>query len=271
MPSDDAPFPPLNVARVRTAVAGTRFGDIRYSAETGSTNDDAAAILGEERSGGATLVAEFQTAGKGRKAGRSWIAPRGTSLLFTVILPVRVDVRALWATPFWTALAVATGIERACGVRVDLRWPNDCDLAGRKVAGILCVSRVSGDRAHVACGIGINVTRSDGADEAIAPPPAFLSDASANSEREAILADILHAMDDALPQLNAADTIVRDYEARAALDGTPYRMRLDADGTEIAGIARGIKPGGALRLQTPDGERAIDLADARVARESGTP
>ena len=83
MPNDAAPLARLATpaARVRAALAGTRFADVRAVRETASTNDDAAALLGDPSAAGATLVAEFQTAGRGRKAGRSWIAPAGSALL----------------------------------------------------------------------------------------------------------------------------------------------------------------------------------------------
>jgi BirA family biotin operon repressor/biotin-[acetyl-CoA-carboxylase] ligase len=191
VPDDDAPLTEraLDAARVRAALAGTRFADVRYVRETGSTNDDASALLGDVRASGATLVAEYQRAGRGRKPGRSWIAPAGSALTFTTILPARLAAAALWAVPFWTALAVADGVEAACGVRLNLRWPNDLDLGPRKAGGILCVSRVAGPEAHAACGVGLNVRRPDGAAiAAIDPPPAYLSDAAPHAERETLLA-----------------------------------------------------------------------------------
>jgi hypothetical protein len=75
VPDDDAPFATLNAERVRAALAGTHFADVRAVRETASTNDDAAALLGDPAAAGATLVADFQTAGRGRKPGRSWLAP----------------------------------------------------------------------------------------------------------------------------------------------------------------------------------------------------
>ena len=87
---------------------------VRSVAETGSTNDDAAKLLGEAESAGLVLVADYQLAGHGRRA-RNWIAPRGSALLFTAILPEALDADGLWALPFWTALAVADGIRDVIG------------------------------------------------------------------------------------------------------------------------------------------------------------
>src|ERR1700733_14979816 len=101
-------------------MAGSRFEDVRYQARTGSTNDDANALLARGDALGTTLVAEEQTAGRGRKAGRSWIAAPGSSLLFTTILPATVPAGDLWAVPFWVALCVVAGNMQACAFHADL-------------------------------------------------------------------------------------------------------------------------------------------------------
>lgn len=261
MPDPDAPL--LDAARVRSALAGTRFADVRYVRETESTNDDAAALLGDPSAAGSTLVAEFQSAGRGRKPGRTWVAPAGSALLFTAIVPVALDVAALWAVPFWTALAVVDGVEAGCGARLDLRWPNDLDLGSRKAGGILCASRVAGAHAHVACGVGLNVRRPSET-FAVEPPPAYLSDAAPNVAREAVLAGILGAMDALLDVLDRPHDVARAWEDRAALRGRPYRLRLDADGTIVAGTALRLGDEGALVIDEGGRERSVQLADARV-------
>ncbi|GAC1584701.1 MAG: hypothetical protein NVS3B7_19910 [Candidatus Elarobacter sp.] len=263
MPEPDEPL--LDAARVRAALAGTAFADVRYVRETASTNDDAARLLGDAHALGTTLVAEFQTAGRGRKSGRRWIAPAGSALLFTAILPRPVSAGALWAVPFWVALAVADGVEAGCGVRLDLRWPNDLDLGPRKAAGILCTSRVAGREAWVACGVGINVRRpEDAALAAIEPPPAYLSDAAPRAAREDVLAGVLGAMDALVDVLDRPADVARAWEERAGLRGRPYRLQLDADGTILEGIAQRLDPEGGLVIAADGRERVVHLADARV-------
>jgi BirA family biotin operon repressor/biotin-[acetyl-CoA-carboxylase] ligase len=264
VPEETAPFRALDVAHVRTALAGSLFGDVRYQALTGSTNDDATPLLARSDTLGTTLVAEEQTAGRGRKAGRSWIAPPGSGLLFTTILPATLPAGDLWAVPFWVALCVADGIARACALHVDLRWPNDLFVNGRKAAGILCVSRVAGDVAHVACGVGINVLRPPAsALAAIDPPPAFLADAAPHVSREIVLSEVLLAFERRLAALHAPAAVARTYEERAALAGARYRVVVDLGDVELEGIARGLGPEGALRLDVAGVEHAISLADAR--------
>ncbi len=243
--------------------------EIRTYAETASTNDDALALLADpESAAGVVLVADYQSAGRGRKA-RAWVAPPGSSLLATAILPRRIPHGALWAVTFWTALAVADGIETATGIRVQLQWPNDLLIEGRKCCGILCVSRVATDGAWVGCGTGINVTRpaaGDAALAAIAPPPAFLSDRAPQVERGALLAAILAAYEARLDDFADAPGIARAWERRAGLFGTPYRLQLDDGTAPFDAIAKALDPGGALIVECGGNERRIALADARVLR-----
>jgi BirA family biotin operon repressor/biotin-[acetyl-CoA-carboxylase] ligase len=246
--------------------------EIRTYSVTASTNDDALALLAQpESAAGVVLVADYQTAGRGRKA-RAWVAPPGSSLLATAILPRRIPPGALWAVTFWTALAVADGIEAATGIRVQLQWPNDLLIDGRKCCGILCISRVTTDGAWVGCGTGINVTRPAANDAslealaAIAPPPAFLSDRAPNVERSALLAAILAAYEARLEELSDVIGIARAWERRAGLFGTTYRLQLDDGNAPFDAIAKGLDPGGALVVESGGVERRIALADARVLR-----
>jgi BirA family biotin operon repressor/biotin-[acetyl-CoA-carboxylase] ligase len=256
---------PLEVARVRSALAGTRFADVRYVARTGSTNADAQVLLGDATAYGATLIAEFQSMGVGRKA-RPWLAPPGSSLLFTTILPAAIRSSALWAVPFWIALGVAQAVETATGIALDLVWPNDLFAGQRKTGGILSVARIAGESAWVGCGVGLNVIRpaADPALDALFPAPIFLGDIVAGVEREAVLAAILTAFDASFGMLKSPEIVAAAWEQRANLAGTTYRYRRDSDGIEREGTALRIGPHGTLVLRDESGEVTIDMADVRV-------
>lgn len=242
---------------------------IGYVSKTASTNDDAARLLGEPGSAGLVLVAEMQHAGKGRRE-RRWIAPPGSALLFTAILPRSLRADALWAVPFWTGLAVAEAIETYAGIRVGLQWPNDLLLDGRKCGGILCISRVAGESAWVGCGVGLNVVRPAGATEldALDPPPSFLSDRRPQSvERDQLLQAILSAFTRRLGELDDPATIAARWQTRAELAGTPYRILLDDGSAPFEASALRLSPDGGL-VVTRDGiEQTISLAEARVLRD----
>ncbi len=250
-------------AAVETALVGTPFARIRYRTETGSTNEDANDLLGQAEFGGLTIVTDHQTAGAGRK-GRSWLARPGSSLLFTTILPEAIPATNLWTVPFWTALAVRAGLA-ACGIQTDLHWPNDLLVGSHKIAGILCASRISGPRAHVACGVGINVARTPEAETEIAPPPAFCDDV-APVERAVLLGAILTQFASSSAMLDGPQRIARCWEAAAGLPGKHYRILLDDTTEPFEAEAIALATGGSLVVERDGTRKTIALADARALR-----
>ncbi|HEX6423117.1 MAG TPA: biotin--[acetyl-CoA-carboxylase] ligase [Acidimicrobiales bacterium] len=165
--------------RARTALAGTRFADVRWVATTGSTNADAMALARDGAPEGIVVVADHQRAGRGRR-NRTWVAPPGGSLLLSVLL--RPPARVAGAVTMAAALAMAEAVERVAGVPARLKWPNDLVVATadgeRKLAGVLAEadwpagSTISGgyrqpgprDRMVVVVGIGLNVRWPGGPD-----------------------------------------------------------------------------------------------------------
>jgi len=145
--------------RARSALAGTRFANLRWVAETGSTNRDVVELAAAGAADGLVLVADHQTAGRGR-LDRSWVAPAGASLLLSVL--VRPDVDPVDAPLLTVAMALAivdAVTER--NARALVKWPNDVMVDGdpiRKVAGVLAESVIDprGSLA-VVVGAGINV------------------------------------------------------------------------------------------------------------------
>jgi BirA family biotin operon repressor/biotin-[acetyl-CoA-carboxylase] ligase len=119
---------------------------------TGSTNDRAIALARAGAPAGTVVVAEQQTAGRGRQ-GRSWSAPAGRAL--TLSLVVRGTPAKLETLPIAGALAVCEACEDVAAVRCAIKWPNDVWIEGRKVAGILIESRPQ--ERWAAVGIGLNV------------------------------------------------------------------------------------------------------------------
>ncbi|MBV8148016.1 MAG: biotin--[acetyl-CoA-carboxylase] ligase, partial [Candidatus Eremiobacteraeota bacterium] len=194
---------------VARALAGTEFAAIRHVSVTTSTNADASVLLGEQRFAGLSIVADYQTHGIGRK-GRVWSAVPSSSLLFTTILPAPIRAGDLWAAPFWSALAVAQALAE-CGVVVTLAWPNDLLLPAGKVAGVLCASRVAGDVAWAACGVGVNLHRDALVQHAIDPPPGFCDDV-ARVERSVLLRAILLQYHATLDTLNNPQRVARLWE-----------------------------------------------------------
>ena len=127
-------------------------------AETASTNEVAGDLAGKGAAVYTVVVAETQTAGRGR-LGKSWQSPAATGLYFSVVLRPVLPRNDLPKITLAAGLAVSTALEGATGLTIGIKWPNDLILAGRKLGGILCeMSGVQGaDRPAVVLGIGLNI------------------------------------------------------------------------------------------------------------------
>ncbi|HEY5258265.1 MAG TPA: biotin--[acetyl-CoA-carboxylase] ligase [Candidatus Baltobacteraceae bacterium] len=249
-------------AAVERLLAGSAFSRVRHDRETGSTNEDAAALLGQAEARGLTIVADYQQRGAGRK-GRTWVARPEAALLFTTILPEQLPAADLWVVPFWTALAVRAALAEF-GIPAALHWPNDLLVDDAKICGILCVSRVAGERAWVGCGVGVNVTRWPQARD-IVPPPAFCDDI-APVDRASLLGRILTGFDRTLDRLHAPDLVARAWERAAGIPGARYRILRDGEVAAFEATAAGLERGGALLVEREGRREAISLADARALR-----
>jgi BirA family biotin operon repressor/biotin-[acetyl-CoA-carboxylase] ligase len=246
-----------DLARVPELVAasGSQLGrPLYFLGSTESTNDDARRAAKDGAPHGATWLAESQTAGRGRQ-GRSWLSPRGEGLLFSVLVRLDVAPAKVPRVPLVAGLAVRDAVARAAPkARVAIKWPNDVEVDGRKVAGILveAVASRSAPQA-VVIGIGLNVhTRvfpPEIADRATSialvsdgPPP----------DRAAVLVDVLASLDRDVHLIGGRGLgLVRSrIEAADAL--RDRHVRSD-DGDE--GIACGIDDDGRLLVRRSDGTR----------------
>lgn len=145
----------------RRASAGSGRPSVRWLVErherVGSTMDVAAELASRGAPAGTVILAEEQTAGRGR-AGRVWLAPPGTCLLFTVLL--RPDLRVAQNPSLSRVIAerVAAAVQEVTGVASVVKEPNDLMVGGKKLAGILCQTSIRGDRLeYLLIGIGLNV------------------------------------------------------------------------------------------------------------------
>ncbi len=211
----------------------------------GSTNDRARALADAGAQAFTVVLAEAQSAGRGRR-GRAWHSPPGSGLWMSVVLRPAGGEAARRLLPLLMGLAAARAVETAApGVRAGLKWPNDVQIGGRKVAGVLC--EAAGGDAVVA-GVGMNVMGS-----AHAFPPELRAVAvsveeawGAPPERAAVagalVAEARRLVDPGVLRLEGE--LAREVEARDVLRGRAVRLE---DGR--AGVAAGLAPDGALLVE----------------------
>src|SRR6516164_8434486 len=153
--SDDTAVLALDVAGVSAGLVRPDglWREVRAVAETGSSNADLLAAAGAGAAEGTVLVAEAQTAGRGR-LGRRWASPPRAGLTFSVLLrPLGVPAALLGWLPLLTGVAAASAVVGAAAADVALKWPNDVLAGGVKLGGILAERAGSA----IVVGVGINV------------------------------------------------------------------------------------------------------------------
>ncbi|MEU9030252.1 biotin--[acetyl-CoA-carboxylase] ligase [Streptomyces sp. NPDC048383] len=260
--------PPLNTAALRRALVteGGLWTSLEVVPATGSTNTDLAARA-DSLPEGAVLVAEEQTAGRGR-LDRSWTAPARSGLFFSVLLkpgPGVPQERWGWLT-LLAGVATATGLSRAAGVDTMLKWPNDLlvgvDGEERKAGGILAERVADG----VVIGIGLNVTLTE--DELPVPTAGSLLLAKASAtDRDPLLKTVLRALEQWYGNWRDAagdpgvSGLQEAYAAGCATLGKHVRADLPG-GRTLTGTAEAVDADGRLVIRTVEGEReAVGAGD----------
>lgn len=236
-------------------------GPVACLEETASTMDEAARRARAGASSGALVLAEAQTAGRGRRGAR-WECPARSGLLFSVV--VRPDgKRAEFAHPAgWLSLLAAAAAARALGSlgakEAATRWPNDILLGDRKCGGVLCeVTRTrEGAGAFAVLGVGLNVLARP---EELSPPTAARATSLAVTlgravERREVLAALLRELDRALALFaeGPLEAIRRSAAERSATLGREVALA-GSDGVRRSGRAAGLDDLGRLVLARADG------------------
>ncbi|KIZ14412.1 biotin--[acetyl-CoA-carboxylase] ligase [Streptomyces natalensis] len=271
----DLDRPPLSGPALRRALVhpGSLWTSLDVVAATGSTNSDLAARAAKgEVTEGAVLVAEEQSAGRGR-LDRRWSAPPRSGLFFSVYLTPRVPMARWGWLPLLTGVATAAALARSAGVDTLLKWPNDLlvtvDGEERKTGGILAERAGDG----VVIGIGLNVSLR--ADELPVPTAGSLALAGARgTDRDPLLRAVLRSLEDWYARWQdaigdpAASRLQETYAAGCATLGRTVRAELPGD-AELLGEAVAIDGEGRLIVATEGGGRqpvaAGDIVHLRAA------
>jgi BirA family biotin operon repressor/biotin-[acetyl-CoA-carboxylase] ligase len=249
------------------AASGRRIGHrVEYHAEIGSTNDRARELLGTRTGEGTAVVADLQTAGRGRR-GRTWLSPPGRNLMVSVALRPAIHAGDAWQLAGATALAAWKACsDVAPAHRLAIKWPNDVVTGdGAKLGGMLLETALDGDRlGEAVIGIGINVNwrRSEMPPE-IAERATSLADVSGvEIDRVALLGALLAALDEEVDAVERGISPLERYRRVSWLDGRP--VRVDLGERSVDGTVTGIGDGGSLRLATSAGE--LDVAHGEVVQ-----
>jgi BirA family biotin operon repressor/biotin-[acetyl-CoA-carboxylase] ligase len=259
----------MNAERIMALSHAGAQGQVKVEvvAETGSTNADLLArAAGLE--GAVLLVAEHQTAGRGR-AGRSWLSSPGHSLTFSLAWKFGGGLHTLTGLPLAVGTALAETLGRL-GQKVALKWPNDVLKDGDKLAGILVETALAetapaGEKAVWAViGIGLNLAMPDELEEKIGRPVAAVP-WLARMDREALLAAILDGLAEALRlfEKSGFSAFSTRWNLLHGWQGLPVTI-LDRGEVLHEGLAAGVDDAGRLLLDTESGRTAIVAGDVSL-------
>jgi BirA family biotin operon repressor/biotin-[acetyl-CoA-carboxylase] ligase len=272
----------MDLEPVRHALRGTSFADVRGVAETGSTNADVLALAAGGHPEGLVLVADHQTAGRGR-LDRRWSAPPGSSLLLSVLTRPEahgVGTDELHLVPTAVGVAVAEAARAVGGERatVELKWPNDLVVAAgddgrggpvRKLGGIL--AEAAGGALVVGVGLNVNWPAVLPVDlENTATALNHLTGAPA--DRSALLVAALRGLDrwyGGLATFEGRVALLARYRELSATIG--HRVRVELGGETVVGDAIDVTAEGHLLVvdECPDRPREIVAGDVVQLRPVG--
>ena len=234
------------------SVAGDGVGifanRVRWFAEVGSTNDVAAALADRGEPEGAVVVADGQSAGRGRH-GRAWASPPGAGLYLSAVM--RPGPQVVGLLTIAAGVALIEGIQAATGLQPQLKWPNDIYMDGRKLAGILAEAGTSATGVqHVILGCGINLMPAAYPAVVAARATSIESELGRPIDRGLLLVQCLTALDARYRDLQtgAAAAVIGRWRARA-VSTFGRRVEWDVAGVTRHGIAEDIDETGALLVR----------------------
>lgn len=242
-----------------------------YLAEAGSTNDEARRLAEAGAPEGTLVLAEHQTAGRGR-LGRRWEAPPGSSLLLSLLFRPDLVPAQVQRLTMICGLALVEAIAGQTGLAVGLKWPNDLVVGGAKVGGMLTEIGLSGGRLeYVVVGIGLNVNLDPGQ-----LPPGLLMPATSLShalgrpvDRLALLGAFLQAVEVRYQALRAGHSPHGEWAQHLVTLGQP--VTVSGTGLFLQGVAEGVNADGALLVRRDDGRLETVLAGDVTLRRPGQP
>ena len=226
-----------------------------YKETTGSTNADVRRMAEDGADNGLLVVADAQTAGKGRR-GRQWESVKGTNLYFSILLKPDITPDKASMITLVAAYSVAKAIVKNAGLDAKIKWPNDIVVGRKKVCGILTEMSMEQDYIHhIVVGIGINVNEEEFQDKIKDMATSLKKEAGVIISRANLLSDILLQFEkDYTAFLEAEDLkpFVDDYNKMLVNKGALVKV-LDPKG-EFSGIAGGINEEGMLIVFKENGQ-----------------
>jgi BirA family biotin operon repressor/biotin-[acetyl-CoA-carboxylase] ligase len=228
---------------------------------TESTNDVALKLAAGGAEHGTVVVAEEQTAGRGR-LGRVWFSEKSSGIYTSVILRPPLSPAAAPVLTLMAGVAAHQAVSSATGVSVDIRWPNDLLVNGKKVCGILTEMSAELDRLHtVVLGIGINVNHSQMPAELKLIATSLRLEANRTISRSNLFVALLRELERHYRLLlKDGNKAITERWAAVSSFARDKRVRVVTPAGEALATTAGLDPSGALRIRHDDGREELLVA-----------
>ena len=255
----------MNEEEIRPYILTQIFGKKIFAFDVlDSTNVKAKSLALDNVAEGTVVIADNQTAGKGR-LGRTWNSEAGKNLTFSVIIRPRISPQHLGILSLYAGVSVARAISQLSNKTVHCKWPNDVLLNKKKVCGILSESVTSnGSITAVIIGIGININQRKFSSELHGKATSFAIETGREIDRRTILAEILQELETGYADIRSGsfDTILRQWTEYSSFIGQP--VSIDQHGTIVRGIASHVADDGGLVIRTNGKEVKILAGDVTI-------
>lgn len=232
-------------------------------AEIDSTNACARTLAEIGNPEGTVVIADYQTAGRGR-LGRTWTAEPRSSLLFSVILRPGADV-AIWHMSYLLSEATAQAVEHVLRLRVATKWPNDLLVDGKKFCGILLETMTSSDQQACVGGVGVNANQRVFPANLQGTATSLRLAAGMSIDRIRLFQAAMSILEDMYVQARAdrGSSLMRSWMDRCTTFGRPVQVR--GGGLNIDGTAVGLSDDGGLVVSHGSRTTTVYAGDVTIS------
>lgn len=231
-----------------------------------STNTKAKELAKEGAEHGTVVVADMQTAGKGRR-GRTWESPAGTNIYMSILLRPELEASQAPMLTLVMAYSIAKVLQKRDHEDVQIKWPNDLVLSGKKICGILTEMELRGQEiAHVVIGVGINANTTTFPEELQDKATSLYLESGKEVNREQLIHEIVNAfVEDYKRFIAEKDLAFLQDEYNQMLINCKKEVRVLEPGNEYTAWALGINRNGELLVRKADGsEEAVFAGEVSV-------
>ena len=235
----------------------------------GSTNTEAINQAKQGAEEGLCVVANEQTAGRGRH-GRTWVSAKDAGLYFSIVLRPKMEVKFLPLLTLMSAVIVTEVLQELYGLKPDIKWANDVHVNGKKICGILAEMAETKKGLAVVVGIGINLTSASSPPELEEIAASIENETGKKPNREDILQNLTKQFAKfyfIFAGENGAEKIREEWAKRSSYF-FGMKVRVNLENETISGKTCGIEETGALRIRTDNGEvKIVQAGDVERLRK----